>query len=192
VYDEIPAPEDRPEAEATASSALFSLQGDLLPLLTGSLSLGYRDQESPGAADGARRFRGFVMSGALTREFGRESSLSLILNRSTPASNFESNGFYVNTGFTASLTTPLPASLSLEAGLGMGWNDYRVPALELGVPREDRIFGLYAGLRRGFGRQWWASAFYRREQRTSNIEDFETTSDAFLVQLTWGLFSPRR
>lgn len=192
VYDEVPAPEGRPEAEATASSALLSLQGDLLPLLTGRLSVGYRDQESPSADIGGQRFRGFVMSGALTREFGRESALSLILNRSTPVSSFESNGFYVNTGFTAAVTGPLPASLSLDAGLGYAWNDYRIPALELGVPREDGIFALYAGLRRGFGRQWWASAFYRREQRSSNIDAFNTTSDGFLVQVSWGLFGPRR
>ena len=40
--------------------------------------LGYRDQESPNAAAGGQRYRGFTMSGSLTREFGRESSLSLI------------------------------------------------------------------------------------------------------------------
>ena len=60
------------------------------------------------------------------------------------------------------------------------------------MPREDEIFSLYAGLRRSFGRQWWASAFYRRERRTSNLDAFDTTSDGFLVQVSWGLFGPRR
>jgi hypothetical protein len=36
------------------------------------------------------------------------------------------------------------------------------------------------------------SAFYRREHRRSNLDDFDTTSDGILVQVNWGLFGPRR
>jgi hypothetical protein len=192
VYDTVPEPEERPEAEGSAHSALLTLQGDLLPLLTGRLALGYRDQESPNAAAAGRSFQGFTMSGALTREFGRESSLSLQLNRSTPVSAFEANGFYVNTLVTASVAAPLPAELALDIGLGYSWNDYQVPALGIGVPREDRILGFYAGLQRHFGRRWWGSAYYRRERRRSNLDAFDVTSDGFLAQVSWGLFGPRR
>jgi hypothetical protein len=192
VYDEVPTPEKRPEAEASASSALLALQGDLLPLLTGRLALGYRDQESPNAALSGRSFRGFTMSGSLTREFGRESTLSILLDRSTPVSSFEANGFYVTTSVTAALAAPVLAELSLETGLGFAWNDYKVDALELGVPREDRLLSLYAGLRRSLGRHWWVSAYYRRERRQSNLDSFEVTSDGFLAQVSWGLFGPRR
>ena len=191
-YDQVPTPEDRPEAEQSASSVLLNLSGDILPLLTGQLSLGYRDQKSPNAALEGRRFQGFTMAGSLTRAFNRSSALSLLLNRSTPVSNFERNGFYVNTSIQGSLATALPWSLSLEAGLGYVWNDYDVPTLELGVPREDRILALYAGLRRNITERWWVSGFYRRERRRSNLDAFTTTSDGFLVQVNWGLFGPQR
>jgi hypothetical protein len=128
----------------------------------------------------------------LIRELSRSASLSLVVNRSTPVSNFEDNGFYVNTSVQAGLSTGLPGALSLETGVGYVWNDYEAPALELGVPREDRILGFYAGLRRTLSRQWWVSAFYRRERRRSNLDDFNTTSDGFLVQVNWGLFGPQR
>jgi len=192
VYDDVPQPEERPEAEASAHSVLFALQGDLLPLLTGRLAVGFRDQETPNADREGRSFQGLAFSGSLTREFGRESTLSLLLNRSTPVSNFEQNGFYVNTMLSASVTAPVPASLSLDAGLGYSWNGYRVDALEIGVPREDGIFSLYAGLRRRIGQKWWASAFYRRERRRSNLDAFDVTSDGVLLQVSWGLFGPRR
>lgn len=192
VYDQVPTPEERPEAEASANSARVTLQGDLLPLLTGQLSMGYRDQKSPNAGDGGQRYQGFTMSGSLTRELGRETAVSLLLNRSTPVSNFESQGFYVNTSLHGSLVTALPWELGLEAGAGYAWNDYDLPSLETALPREDRIFDLYAGLRRSFGRHWWASAFYRRQQRYSNLDEFDTISDGFVVQVNWGLFGPRR
>ena len=132
------------------------------------------------------------MAGNLTRQFSRSSSLSVLLNRSTPVSNFEDNGFYVNTSIQGSVSAGLPWQMNADAGLGYSWNDYDLPTAELGVPREDRILGLYAGLRRYIGQRWWVSAFYRREQRRSNLDDFDTTSDGFLVQVNWGLFGPRR
>ncbi len=192
VYDQVPTPDDRPEAEQSASSVLLTLSGDILPLLTGQLSLGYRDQKSPNAALEGRRFQGFTMAGSLTRTFNRSSALSLLLNRSTPVSNFERNGFYVNTSIQGSLATTLPWSVSLDAGLGYVWNDYDVPTLELGVPREDRMLALYAGLRRNITPRWWVSGFYRRERRRSNLDAFTTTSDGFLFQVNWGLFGPQR
>ena len=54
-----------PRPKQAPAPPSFTLQGDLLPLLTGRLSLGYRDQESPNAAAGGQRFRGFIMSGSL-------------------------------------------------------------------------------------------------------------------------------
>jgi hypothetical protein len=191
LHDEVPTPEDRPEAEASANGALLTLQGDLLPLLTGRLSVGFRDQANPNADQEGRRFQGLTLTGSLTRELSRSASLSLLANRATPVSNFEGNGFYVTTSLQVALSTALPGALTLDTGVAYGWNDYEVPALEIGVPREDRILSLYAGLRRTLGRQWWASVFYRQERRRSNLDLFDTTSDGFLVQVNWGLFGPR-
>ena len=81
----------------------------------------------------------------------------------------------MNTRVQGALSTALSGALTLDAGLAYVWNDYEVPALEIGVPLVDRLLAFYAGLRRTLARQWWVSAFYRRERRRSNLDDFEIT-----------------
>jgi hypothetical protein len=193
VYDEVPRPEERPEAEATAHSARFSLAGDILPLLTGELSVGYRDQSSPNAGPGGTSYSGFTLSAALTRQIGREALLSVYASRSTPVSAYEENAFYVSTGLQGTLQVPMPAEFQLRGGLGYQWNDYRTVASEIGVPREDRILGWYVGLRRPVWPNLYLSAAYRSEDRRSNVDTFDTDADGVYFQLEWDIFggSPR-
>ena len=97
VYDAVPRPDDRPEAESTAHGARLELNGEILPLLTGQLAVGYR---SLGRAQRrARRpsYSGLTLSAALQRELGQDANISVYANRSTPVSAFEDNAFYVST-----------------------------------------------------------------------------------------------
>ena len=194
VYDQVPTPLDRPEAEARARSGQVTLAGTILPLVSGSVSFGYRDQTSPNAGAGGTGYRGLVMSGSVSRQLGPDSTVTLFLNRSTPVSAFEENAFYVTTGLQGAARLPLPAALQLQAGLGYQWNDYRVVTEAIGEPRADRIFALYVGLRRPIRRQLFVSANYRREQRRSNLDQFDTNTDGFFLQLEWNIFGnpPRR
>jgi hypothetical protein len=193
VYDAVPRPPDRPEAEATAHSARLSLTGDILPLLTGELSVGYRNQDSPNAGPGGTSYSGLTVGAALARQIGRDSYLSVYASRSTPPSAYEENGFYVSTSVQGTLQVPMPAQFQLRGGLGYQWNDYRTVASEIGQPREDRILGWYVGLRRPVRRNFFLSAAYRSEDRTSNVDTFDTDADGFYFQLEWDIFGePRR
>jgi hypothetical protein len=193
VYDTIPTPADRPEAEARAHSARFSLTGEILPLLTGEVAVGYRSQTSPNAGAGGTHYSGLVMSGVLNRRLRPDSTVSIYVSRSTPASAFEQNAFYVSTALQGSVELPLPWALQLRGGAGYQWNDYRTIAAEIGAPREDRILGWYVGLRRPVQRDLFLSASFRREKRTSNIDTFDSAADGFLLTLEWDIFgnSPR-
>jgi hypothetical protein len=188
VYDTVPTPAERPEAEAHAHSARLNLTGEILPLLTGELSVGYRNQDSPNAGEGGTRYSGLVMSGVLTRQLRPDSTLSFYVSRSTPASNFESNAFYVSTALQGALDVPLPAGLQLLGGAGYQWNDYRTISPEIGAPREDRILGWYVGLRRPVARELFLSASFRRERRHSNIDAFDSDANGFLLTLEWDIF----
>jgi hypothetical protein len=188
VYDTVPRPPDRPEAEATAHSGRVTLTGDILPLLSGEVSVGYRDQTSPNAGAGGTNYSGFTMSAALSRQIGRESLLAVYATRSTPVSAYEENAFYVSTGLQGTLQVPLPARLQLRGGLGYQWNDYRPVASAIGKPREDRILGWYVGLRRPVRSNLYLSGAYRSEDRTSNVDTFTTDADAFYFQLEWDIF----
>jgi len=188
VYDDVPRPDQRPEAESTAHSARFTLAGDILPLLTGELSVGYRDQNSPNAGPGGTSYSGFTMSAALSRQVGREALVAVYASRSTPVSAYEENAFYVSTGLQGTMQVPMPAQFQLRGGLGYQWNDYRTVAIEIGQPREDRILGWYVGLRRPVRHNLYLSGAYRSEDRSSNVDTFDTDADGFYFQLEWDIF----
>ena len=188
VYDRLPRPDERPEAESTAHSGRLTLTGDILPLLTGEVSVAYRDQSTPNAGLGGTGFSGVTLSAALTRQLGRESTLAVYASRATPPSAFEENGFYVSSALQGTLQVPLPAEFQLRGGLGYQWNDYRTIASEIGLPREDRILGWYVGLRRPVRQNLFLSAAYRGEDRQSNIDTFDTDANGLYLQLEWDLF----
>src|SRR6185436_9267549 len=188
VYDEVPANDERPEAESTAHGARLSLNGELLPLLTGELSVGYRRQDAPNAGEGGTRYSGLTLRAALMRELGRDSSFAVYANRSTPVSAYQENGFYVSTGVQGVLTLALAAKFEARGGLGYQWNDYRTIAPEIGAPREDRILGWFVGLRRPIARKLALSAAYRNEDRNSNVDDLDTEANGFYLTLEWDLF----
>ncbi len=191
VYDEIPRPPERPEAQAQAHSARLSLGGDLLPLLSGELAFGYRRQRNPAAGVGGHDYSGLTASGTLNRRLGRDSLVSLFLSRQTSASAFEANGFYVVTSAQASAELPLPLALRLRGGAGYQWNDYRTAAAEIGRPRHDRLLGWYLGLRRPLPHRLVLSGSYRVENRYSNLDRFDTDSSGFLLQLEWDVLGAR-
>jgi hypothetical protein len=192
VYDTVPRPDERPEAEATAHSGRFTLTGEILPLLSGEVSVGYRDQTSPNAGAGGTSYSGLTLSAALARQIGRDSLLAVFASRSTPVSAYEENAFYVSTSLQGTLLVPLPARLQLSGGLGYQWNDYRTVASAIGEPREDRILGWFVGLRRPVRPNLFLSGVYRSEDRTSNVDTFDTNADGFYFQLEWDIFGDPR
>jgi hypothetical protein len=188
VYDRVPTNDERPEAESTAHGARLSLNGELLPLLTGELSVGYRGQDSPNAGEGGTRYSGMTLRASLMRELGRDSNFAIYANRSTPLSAYQENGFYVTTGVQGVLTLALPGKFEARGGLGYQSNDYRTIAPEIGASREDRILGWFVGLRRPIARKLALSAAYRDENRDSNINDLDTDANGFYLTLEWDLF----
>jgi hypothetical protein len=188
VYDTVLRPDERPEAESKAHSGQLTLSGDILPLLSGDLSVGYRDQDSPNAGRGGTSYSGLTMSAALTRQLGPESSLALHASRSTPVSAYEENAFYVSSGLQGTLQVPLPAQFQLRGGVGYQWNDYRTVATRIGSPRKDRILGWNVGLRRPVRPNLFLSGAYRSEDRSSNVGAFDTDANGFYLQLEWDMF----
>jgi hypothetical protein len=187
VYDEVPSAAGRPQAAERAHSGTLTLTGDLLPLLNGQLSVGYRRQDSPNAGLGGTSYSGFTMSGKLVRQLGREANLTLFANRSTPVSAFENNGFYVATALQGTLHVPLPLALQLDTGLGYQWSDYRTVAPEIGQARADRIFGWLVGLRRPIRPGLVLTGGYRHERRRSNMGGFNTAAGSYMVELQWDI-----
>jgi hypothetical protein len=185
-YSRIPRPSDRPQAEATAHGAAFSLSGDLALLTSGRAEVAYTAQDTPNAGTGGTRYRGLTTSVGLRRELGPTSAFDLSVRRSLDPSAFEDNGFYVATLIESVLTLPGPYRSYLRAGLGYQWSGYRTTAASIGEPRADRLLAWYAGLGRPFGERAALRVDYRRERRSSNLPGFSLTTSALVVQVSLG------
>jgi hypothetical protein len=184
-------PTDRLEADSTANSAGLSLKGEILPLVTGAIALGYEDRTSPKAAAGGTEYQGLAASIEIAKEFARASRLALSGARATRLSAFEKNGFYVSSSVGAQLTFLLPLSLAGQAGAGYNWNDYRTNATALGMPRRDQVFSWSAGAGRSIGRWAYLRADYTLSRRTSNLDAFRTRTHSFTVQIAAGFFGTK-
>ena len=103
-------------------------------------------------------------------------------------SAFEQNAFYVSSALQSTLLLPLPARFQFRGGLGYQWNDYRTVASAIGRPREDRILAWYVGLRRPVRQNLYLSGVYRKEDRNSNLDAFDTNATGFYLQLEWDIF----
>jgi hypothetical protein len=187
-FEDVPPPPERPVAESRSHSASLVLEGEIVPLVTGLVSVGYRDQRAPQAAPEARRFTGVVGEVRLTKEFSRSARFSLLGTRATYVSGFEDNAFYVASEVGAELTVGLPASLALRGGATYHWNDYEAPAAGLDEPRADRLRGFTVGLGRPLTRWAYIRADYRKEFRDSNLEALDTETSAFTAQIGVGAF----
>ncbi|HEX6738285.1 MAG TPA: outer membrane beta-barrel protein, partial [Vicinamibacteria bacterium] len=187
-FEKIPAPPERPVVESRSHLVSLTLDGELLPLVNGQLSLAYRDQKAPLAGPGGQRFRGLTGTARLTKEFSRSQRFTLSANRSTYVSSFEQNAFYVANEVGAELGVGLPASLALYGGATYHWNHYRTEAALIGEPRADRLWGFAVGLGRPLTRWAFVRADYRKEFRNSNLDPLDTETSSFSAQLGVGAF----
>lgn len=190
-YEEIPSSLARAQAAMQAHAGSLSLQGEILPLVTGYMTVGYRDQRNPAAGPGGARYSGLTASARVLKEFTPSTAMRLTASRSTPASGFENNGFFVASAVLGELDLALPFSLIAHAGLGYHRNEYRVASVEIGPPREDRITSWQGGLGRSIAEWAFARVDYRYEQRASNIDRFATDAHALTAQLDVRFYRPR-
>lgn len=190
-YDEIPSAAARPQVRMWAHSASVSLQGEMLPLVSGHVTVAYRDQRNPEAPAGGTHYQGISASVRLLKEFSRSTTLLVNAAHTTAPSAFEANGFFVATSVLGELNLALPFSLVALVGAGYHHNGYRIVSPEIGVPREDRITTWMAGLGRPITEFALLRADYRYEQRASNLDSFDTDGHALTVQLGLRLYRSR-
>jgi hypothetical protein len=188
-FDRVPEPAERPLAETKGYTASASVYGEVLPLLSGGITLGVRRVDAPLAPAGGQGLTTAVGSVRLLKEFTPSLMLGLTATRGTFPSNFEASAFYVATQATGELNVALPLSIQSRVGVGWQTNGYRVPAVEIGVPRRDELWSWSAGIGRSLTRWAFLRADYRHERRTSNLVLFNTTSHVLLVSFGIGFVS---
>jgi Putative beta-barrel porin 2 len=184
--DRVPRPDERPVAEANGRSLTLGVDGDILPLVRGTASIGIRRVDAPLAAAPGRRFQGVIANVRLAKEFTPGTSLGVFASRGTYPSDFEDNAFYVAAGGGLEVNAGLPLSIVGRAGVGWQRNSYKVPSVENGTLRRDDLFGWSVGAGRGLTRWAFVRVDYRREHRTSNLSAFDSRNNAFTMSFGLG------
>jgi hypothetical protein len=188
--ERVPPPATRPVVESRAHSMVLGFEGDIASSLRATVAAGFRSERHPRAVAPGDKFDGLTLSARLRRDFVNGAYLVLGAGRAPYLSAFEANAFYVASRVDGSLAMPAFAGFWLTLGARQQWNDYRLRATGLAVPRDDRLFGWSAGLSRHITS--WASARvdYHQDRRLSNIPGLTTRTHAFIAQLGFGGLKP--
>jgi hypothetical protein len=185
-FSRVPPSDERPIVESHANTVAVGVAGELTPLLTADVTVGFTSLSAPLAGEGGTSFRGFTLAASLRKDFSPSASVTLLGSRGTYPSAFENNAFYVASGAGVETDLGLPLSFVFHGALGGQVNSYRVPAAGLDVPRRDEIWAWSVGLGRALTRWAFLRADYRRERRNSNLPAFQTQAHLFMVQLGLG------
>lgn len=183
-----PEPSTRPEAKSVANAAQIGLEGELTPLLTGTIQAGYSWQEF-GEGENLLEYRGFVASATLTRYFTEAASLTIEGGRRTNLSNFEDNNYYLTHYGTLQFTGPIRRNLQLVTGASVFDNGYPLDSFEGAEPRKDFALAGWVGAAYFFSPLTYFRADYRYERRQSNLEQFQYTSNVLRVIVGVGIFT---
>jgi hypothetical protein len=185
-FTRVPPAETRPIVESRASTLSVGVAGELTPLISADVTVGFTSLSAPRAAVEGRRYRGSTLAATLRKEFTPSASVTLLGSRGTYPSGFEENAFYIATGAGVGTDLGLPLSFVFHGGMAWQRNAYRVPAAGLSVPRQDDIWDWSVGLGRSLTRWSFLRADYRYERRDSNLPAFQTDGHLFMVQLGFG------
>ena len=183
-----PEPPSRPLAKSTVNAVQAGLQGELTPLLTGTVRAGYSWQEF-GEGVGRLEYRGFIASAGLTRYFSEAASLTFEAGRQTNRSNFEANNYYLTHFGTVQFNGPLRRNLQLVTGVSLFDNKYPRVSIETLEPRNDGAIAGWVGAAYFFSPLTYFRADYRHERRRSNLDRFQYSNNVLRVIVGVGIFS---
>ena len=184
-----PEPTGRPEAKRTGNAFLAGIQGELTPLLLGTIRVGYSAQDFGTDEANALDFRGLVASVSLTRYFTEAAALTIEGGRQTNLSNFENNNYCKSDFLNLQFTGPMRRNLQLIAGAYLVDNLYPLEASELPERRNDTVLAGWVGAAYFFSQQTYFRADYRHERRRSNLDEFQYTNNVIRLVFGIGFFS---
>ncbi|HEY5551421.1 MAG TPA: outer membrane beta-barrel protein [Opitutaceae bacterium] len=136
--------------------------GQLSPKVSGAVSVGLRSTDDSGTnfTSQGSSDTGIVASTSLAWAASELTTVSLALSKSLDVTADNQSTDTTRAGLTWSRT--LSEQLSANAGVSHSWNSYR------GMDRDDKLFGLSAGLSYQIRRNWTAGASYAYTDNRSN------------------------
>ena len=178
----------RPEAESEANVVLFGLRGEVTPLLSGRVRVGYANQNFEQSLV-PHSYHGLVADVRLTRQFGAATALDFTVGRRTSPSAFQQNGFYLSNYGTAHFVVPIVEKLRFSANASFFENNYPLADAATGIDRRDRAFAAAAGVAFFWTPLSYLSVDYRHDRRNSNLEQFSYRNNAVQFMVGFGFLN---
>lgn len=182
-----PAPLERPEAQNTSDSFLFTIRGEITPLMRGTVRVGFANVRFNNTL-APQDYTGPIAEADLTRDFGEEAALRLFAGRRTNLSNYAENSHYVSNYARVQLIAPFANRFRLTASGAVAGNSYPLPDVE-GTVRDDSILGGSIGLAYFLTPITYFSVDYKYDRRNSNVDLFSYRNNSLQLMVGVGFLS---
>ncbi|GMR22992.1 MAG: hypothetical protein BMS9Abin37_1381 [Acidobacteriota bacterium] len=178
----------RPEAESNANVVLVGLRGEVTPLLSGRVRVGYTNQTFE-QSNVPLSYSGLVADVGLKRQFGESTTLDFTVGRRTSPSSYEQNGFYLSDYGTARFVAPIVEKLRFSASAAFFGNNYPLADVVTGIDRRDRSFSTALGVAYFWTPLSYLSVDYRHDRRSSNLDQFSYRNNAVQFMVGFGFLN---
>ena len=178
----------RPEAESDANVVLFGLRGEITPLLSGRVRVGYTNQTFEQSLV-PQSYSGLVADVGLRRQFGVSTALDFSVGRRSRPSAFQQNGFYLSNYGTVRFVAPIVEKLRFSVNAAVFGNNYPLTDVATGIDRRDRTFSGAVGIAYFWMPLSYVSVDYRHDRRDSNLGEFSYRNNAVQFMVGFGFLN---
>ena len=178
----------RPEAESDANVVLFGLRGEITPLLSGRVRVGYTNQTFEQSLV-PQSYSGLVADVGLRRQFSVSTALDFSVGRRSRPSAFQQNGFYLSNYGTVRFVAPIVEKLRFSVNAAVFENNYPLTDVATGIDRRDRTFSGAVGIAYFWMPLSYVSVDYRHDRRDSNLDEFSYRNNAVQFMVGFGFLN---
>lgn len=172
--------------DATGAELWVGVRGEIARTLSGRIRAGYRTMDFADNPLSDEDFQSPVVQLSLDKSFSPNASLAFLVERSSNQTNYAADvNYYTSTKGGLEYNQKVDRLFFSLGGVYQA-NVYADSGL-LGSPdRDDKILTARAGLGYYFMRTLSLRANYRYEDRDSSEDEFDYTTNAYVLDLRWG------
>ena len=172
--------------DSDGGEVLFGVKGSLTQTLSGSVRLGYRNLDFANNDLSNEGFSSFVTELDLVQELANHASLSFLASRSANQSNYAADvNYFTSTRGGIEYNQRIDKFFFTLGGTYQA-NNYATSGLLTSADRDDKILNAKVSVGYYFMKTLSLRANYRYQDRGSNLDEFDYTTNSYLLALRVG------
>jgi hypothetical protein len=172
--------------DATGAELWVGIRGEIAKTLSGTIRGGYRSLDYDDNVLSDEGYSSPVLQVSVDKAFGEDAALTFLAERSSFQTNYSADvNYYTSTKGGLEYNQKIDR-LFFQLGGVYQANDYADPGLTGTRSRDDRILTGRVSLGYYFMRTLSLRANYRYDDRDSNQDEFDYTTNAYVLDLRWG------